>query len=486
MKKNGEKPKGVITVYMTLTLMIIISLLTAIIASARDRSMRMRCENAMDMGMQSIFGEYNRALLDEFDLYFIDSSYGNTNGSSYYTAQHLKDYMQYNLNPAKDQFLPLSRDMFGLSVEDVKVEVESLATDSTYRVYKRQAVHYVKDIYGLSALESLQQAKDTYTQYGVGEYDVEAEKEKNNKKLKKAKNAKDENGNKIEFENPADKIESKRPGMLKLLLEEKEVSDRTADTQELIPNRQLKSGDGIVALSENIDSVAEDMLFQIYLMDKFSSYTKDKGREGLKYELEYILNGKNSDSKNLETTVSLLMATREAANCIHIFTDEQLKSQAKTVAGIICDFLCVPELADTLAYSICFAWSFAETCVDIRTLLDGGKVPMMKDYSTWVLKDLTSALSFKAHLKDGRNCKEGFDYNTYLGVFIMFKSDREKLERSLAMIENDMRHMKGNDHFQMDDCIEFLDVTVTIKSSYNRSYSIRRYFGYDDIPIMSF
>ena len=69
--------RGQITVFLSLVLCLILSVLFAGIESVRVAGMRLKLESAMDMGLYSVFAEYNRELLNQYDLYFIDTSYGS-------------------------------------------------------------------------------------------------------------------------------------------------------------------------------------------------------------------------------------------------------------------------------------------------------------------------------------------------------------------------------------------------------------------------
>lgn len=484
---SGERKfKGTITVFLTLSLTIVISLIAAVIASARDRSMRMRCETAMDLGLLSVFGEYNRELLSQFDLYFIDSAYGGQNGSSYYTAERLKDYMQYNLNPAKGQILPFSRDLFALKADDVDVKMESLATDSGMRVYKRQAIRYVKDRFGMSVIEGMKKTEKEYKQYRIDELDPDAERQKELDKMERAGTPEDEEGNPVEVENPVKKIDDQREGVIEFLLGEVEVSEKGIDTSSLASNRNLKSGDGIVANTEDLDSVVNNLLFDFYLLDKFQCYTNDLGKKSIDYELEYIINGKDNDRKNLSLVVSAIQAVRYGANAMHALQSEMLKPQAEGAAAVVSAVLLSPELEEPLTNIILFAWSFAETCVDVKTLLKGGKVPIMKDDETWVLKSLPMALAYKSHLDEGTSVEKGISYESYLMLFLMLEGSEKKLKRSVDLIECVLRNSPGNESFRMDNCIEFLEVEARVRSRFGREYEIDRYFGYADMPKRDF
>ena len=478
--------KGEITVFLCLSMTVIISLLLAILRSDIDKAMRMRTENAMDMGMQSVFAEYNKALLEQYDLYFIDSSYCTANGDAYYTAKHLKDYMSYNVNPGKGQLTLLEKDLFNMSVEDVKILIYSLATDNNAAVYKRQAISAVKNRYGGSIIDSLKANSSSYESSGIKNYELDKKRQSAREKMfDEASKAKDSEGNSISFDDPTKDIENKRSGIIGIILKDTELSNASINNSSLPTNRSLKTGDGIVECHDNLDSLVNNLLFTEYLGWKFACYTNDLGKEGIKYELEYILKNKNSDIENLKGVIKDLLLLRETANVIYLNKDPEKKNEAKVIATALAAVLKMPDLAKVIEEVIIFSWGFAESCVDIKTLLEGGKVPIMKDNTTWVLS-LTKAMNFRAHLKDGLSKSKGLDYVSYLKIFLMLENQSDKVFRSLDVIEKNICKSKNNNNFKIDNCIEYLDAEAVVIGRYGYRVSIRRYFGYVAMPRMSY
>ncbi|MBR1876759.1 MAG: hypothetical protein IJ805_06605, partial [Lachnospiraceae bacterium] len=82
------KYRGTITVFLSLILTIILSLIMAVTESAIYHAARMKTEMIADMGMDSVFAEYNRELLSRYDLYFIDTSYGSMTPSLEKLKEH--------------------------------------------------------------------------------------------------------------------------------------------------------------------------------------------------------------------------------------------------------------------------------------------------------------------------------------------------------------------------------------------------------------
>lgn len=474
------KANGIITVYLSLSLFIVISLLTTVIASARDKAMRQRIEMAMDMSLQSIFAEYNRALLENYDLYFIDSSYGGNRGSILATKDHFNEYFEYNLNPSKRTYVTDIRDLYGLKLDKSNITLFSLATDNNADVYKRQAIHYVKDKFGISIIEGLKKNNSKYKKKQIEAYDTKQKREEAYKRLKKADAARDENGKRIEYENPVNSIEEERGGVLNLILGKKDISNNKLKESNIPSERSLQTGDGIINQKDDLNSLTNNLLFNYYLNDKFSCYTDEKNNKGLLYEIEYILYGKESDTQNLKKTVNKLLIIREAANSIAIFQDSEKKAEADLIASGLALLLFMPELEDSFTEIILFAWAFAEACVDVRTLLENGKVPIIKNSNEWVLNNLAKALNFKLYLNSGKSkTNEGLSYKDYLLVFLSSMSNENKIYRSLDMLETNMREMVGNYHFRIDQCIEFLEIEAEVSSQFKFKYNIRRFFGYE-------
>lgn len=70
--------KGSITVFLALILSLILSLVTASIQSVQAAAARTQILNSVDIGLYSLFGQYDRFLLKEYDLFFLDGTQGST------------------------------------------------------------------------------------------------------------------------------------------------------------------------------------------------------------------------------------------------------------------------------------------------------------------------------------------------------------------------------------------------------------------------
>lgn len=474
--------RGQITVFLSLILSLILSILLAGIESARIAGMRMKLENAMDMGLYSVFAEYNRELLKQYDLYFIDTSYGSGTPSPFYTGEHLRDYMDYNLKTQKGLMIFGAVDFTGLSADKADITGYSLATDDNGAVFKRQAIHYIKDVYGISIINRLRNQIHDYQSCGIGSRDVDQERENAERRLHEWKIPSENEGEEektVEIDNPADDINDTRSGILKLVIQEGlPVSNKKFQISGLASHRELQKGDGIADHTENLNSHINEMLFGKYIEKKYSTYTRPLNHEALDYEIEYILCGKDSDSENLKSTAGKLLKLREASNVIYLFSDAERQAEAEALAAVIATAAGFPPLTELVKYTLIFAWAFVESVIDVRVLLDGGKVPMVKTKEDWNFS-IDHLDNFTQHLDHGKSSEKGLLYNDYLQIFLYLQNKSQKVYRCMDVIEMNLRKTPGNHQFMIDGCMDYMEADVSVAGSYGYSFQIKRSYGYE-------
>ena len=85
------------TIYLALSLTAVLSLCVLLIEGARMNGARFMAEYSLDVGMNSVLAEYHKELLEQYDVFFVDTSYGTDLPSIYNTAEHLQKYINaYN------------------------------------------------------------------------------------------------------------------------------------------------------------------------------------------------------------------------------------------------------------------------------------------------------------------------------------------------------------------------------------------------------
>ena len=421
-----------------------------------------------------------------YDLFFIDSSYGSEHPSIYNTGEHLRRYMEYNLNTSKGLMVFKKGDYLGLKPEVAAVSIYSLASDEGGQVFKRQAIHSAKDNLGISAIEGIRKQIGEYEKSGIKDMDVSKDRQRaeDNFRNYEIPPIVHEDGTKeeITIENPADEVNATRAGILGLVIKDTgQISGKNFILSELASHRKLATGEGIIANNENLESAYNEILFGEYVLDKFGTYTDKKQHEAISYEAEYVLIGKGSDLENLKGVVNRLLLLRETANVIYLLKDAAKVAEAEALAIAIAGFLGLPAIIDLLKYTLIFAWAFAESTIDVRTLLEGGKVPIMKTSSDWVLA-IENLLIYQTQMESGKSSEKGSDYNTYIRIFLYFQNKKEKVMRCIDVIEMNLRKTDGNEKFLMDGCLEYVEAEVRVSSKKGYEYTIRRNFGYEAVP----
>lgn len=475
-----------LTVYLTLILTIILSLCLTLIEGTRRNAVYMEAECVTDIGLNSIFAEYHRELFRQYNLFAIDSSYGSSLPQVNLTCNHLEEYIGKNLS-MDDVFLDwlLYRDLLGMKLEDIEMTKVSFMTDDKGSIFRKRAAEAVWDDMSLNLYDELKGWMYTVESKQLTERDIAAEKMKLDKKLKKydgkEKQVSETEWVTVKVKNPTDALEKKRKeGIFTWAVANPSgLSDKSLNMNDLIMarmnNGNVNQGNMRQDKVSTTDKALERFFFQEYLMRYMGHYGTERDESALSYQIEYLIAGKNNDMDNLRSVVSALLAIREVANTVYILSDQNKCMTAETLGYLLASAMLIPEAGDLIKLIILFGWAYAESIYDVKTLLAGGKIPLMKDASTWHY-DLDAALSL------GNNSKitesKGLSYEDYLRIMLMLQNEDTLTARAMNMVEADIRLTAGNEYFRLDGCIDAVEACVRIKSAYGYSCEITRQKGY--------
>lgn len=478
--KTGEN--AYLTVCLALCITLILSLCLTLIEGVRRNGARLETEIAAEAGLQSVLAEYHRELFYQYNIFAVDSSYGTVMPGKINTEKHLEHYLERNLN-CRDVLLGtlFYRDFFALSPQEVSVTKVSVLTDEGGAVFRSCAADAARDDVGLNLLEELQDWMQVIQVNGLEERDVEEEKSSLDGEIQEYDGMEIDTGEEEPYifrvSNPTDGLErQRRKGILKLVFgEDAELSANIIQTEGLIMDRMSRgqSNQGNIAVEQMSEGeqLLERFLFQEYLLRYMGHYGEENEEDALRYQIEYLVSGENSDTDNLRTVLKRICAIREAANMLYLFSDSEKRGEAEFVATLVCDLTMVPELAPVLEAAILLGWAYGESIYDVKTLISGGRIPLMKDAETWHYS-LENALS--GTLDEQGDEGEGLSYEDYLRVFMMC-TDRDTLTaRAMNMVEVDIRLTPGNAAFRLDGCYAGLEAYVKIESGYGFDYEITR------------
>ena len=486
LRQSGQRhvrlrTKGYITVFLSLSLMIILSLVLALYQGARIGAVRMKTECVADISMNSVLAEYSRALYDRYGLLLVDSSYGSGIHAVTNTEEHLRDYAQKNFDRSTLGAIKNAQTMTAMFCKDVKLTGYSFATDNEGAVLKRQILTYMAaEPIGALMTDVLDNAA-VLESSGMDSTDVEGMAGENQSSIDSIEMPSyiDEDGEEITYAvgNPADAVNSQKGiDILSLAIGSAgEISGAKADLSQYASHRQLNQGTGL-SDTESV-SASEKLLLDRYYYEKCGSYGAERERSLLKYQLEYLIYGEASDRENLNGMAKTLLFWREASNLAYLLGCGPKIAEVEAMAAALSSVALVPELYGLIKYSIILAWTFAESVSDLNILFSGGRVPLVKSDSTWRL-GLEEMFHFRDNLGKG-DCGEGLYYKDYLRIKLLMTSGDVKIKRMMDIIEMDIRQTGGNRQFMLDYCIDVLRAEFVIGTKYGYEASIERTYGYE-------
>lgn len=478
-----RRENGYLTVYMALCIGVVLSLCLTLIEGARRSGAAMEAVCVADIGLQSVFAEYHRQLLEQYNLFAIDSSYGTGRPGTYNTEAHLLYYLDKNLDMG-DVFLSsfLYRDFLGLGVDGVEITGASILTDESGKVFRLRAAEAVKDDLGISVLTELQEWMEVIEINGLDSADTRQEKENADKRLRECEYEDDEGKQHVGINNPTAVLEeNRRQGILKHVVENDSlISKNTLDTSGLIYSRmkdgRISQGNLLSEESGWADELAERFFFQEYLLRYMGRYGQEDERDALRYQVEYLIAGMENDTDNLRSVANRICALREAANALYLWNDPTKNAEVELAAEVISSAIFLPEIAPVLKAAMILGWAYAESVYDVKTLFSGGRVPLIKDEESWHY-GLWTALS--GNLSDSSEEGSGMSYEDYLRVFMTLTSIEKLTGRAMDMVEADIRMTEGNAGFCLDGCYDRLEFDIRMSSSFGYEYQLIRQRSYD-------
>lgn len=453
------KQKGSMTAAMSILLLVLLSLITASIQSSRTACARVQAVNSMDTGLYSLFSEYDRELLERYNLFFLDASYNTGRIQIAQVLNHLEDYMK----PVLDSGLTKC------AVQICAADGFRAASDKNGAAVKQQIIRYMKENLGNAGIEAL--LKKTEEEKQVLE---EQENIKNNGMEEINPEETTPMPEISETNNPLEIIKSfKENGFLSFVLPSGvNVSEKTIDLSAALSKRERQQGMGDFPELETEEGLADKIFIQEYAFEKFQSFT-DGAETPLAYEIEYLLGGKEGDRENLSSVVKKLLLLREISNLAFLYTNLQKRGELAACASALSFLLLIPEGMTFVQGVLAAGWAYIEGIADVKALLSGGRVPLVKDSSSWKtqLSDLRA--------DTGISTEKGADYEEYLRILLMSVPEQELVMRIMDVIEVNLRQEEGKEKFAFDACIDAVAVSFQIAGPENKIWQAERMYSYD-------
>lgn len=500
----GHRPsetEGYITVYLALSLAAMLTLFLALLKGARIGAARMQLDSAAHISENAVLAEFQKDLHRRYDLFFVDTAYGGGSASLENLRSHLQAYLEGNFK--RETSSGGVKDLVSVRVESVLVSEARYACDNGAQAVREQVYAYMAadpagsiispllvsaDVWRGMEIEGRQWKTETENSQKEVRRSLQKEKKEAQKVVREKEKAGETvsdtereaaSGKKSEAEKMVEESRSFQnlPILKQVLGDTSALSTVQIDTANQLSHRSVHLGSGLQAENTHGYPRADELLFDEYIMEKMGTYTEPLQDGRLKYQVEYILCGKSSDSKNLESVATRLLLIRETANAVYLFSDSRRMAQVKTVAGIVSLVLFSPELKEPLEKALALAWSYLESVQDVRTLLSGGKVPLQKTDASWQTK-LSDLLTPAKAIRD-RDSGQGLEYGDYLRALLYLEGSTVKTKRTMDVMEMDLRTLSGNEALCLDQCLDAFRMTASATCGWGYDCRFAGTAGYD-------
>lgn len=469
-----------ITVFLSMVFILIVSFILGIIEITVIHTSKNLSRLETDRAVFSVFGEYQKELLEEYQVFAIDGSYGTGD----FSEERITARMHYYETGETDHEI---------------TEIQFL-TDNHGQAFREQVTAYMEECYGIGMIRDFTGLTAEWEEQSVQGEKVQEEESRlvdQFEELKAAAN--EEAGEASEETDQEDPFayfgQIEKSGILSIVMpQDMELSGREIDLGKQASKRVLNTGRGSFPARTGMNGLEERLLFNEYILQNFTNAAADSREDdenkeesaseaedrSLAYEVEYILSGKPSDKENLESVLMKIFLVRVALNYAFLLGNSGKQAEAEAAAATISLLLLMPEGIEIIKQLILLAWAAGESVVDIRTLLSGKRAALIKTDKNWQtsLSDLITMGNSSAQ-SEGENMTDGISYEDYLRAFLFLADQEDTAMRSVDRIEENLVVQHGMDFFQADHCVTKLKVKNTAVIYGELIYTYPVYFGYE-------
>ncbi|MCR4695509.1 MAG: DUF5702 domain-containing protein [Pseudobutyrivibrio sp.] len=478
--------KGSVTIFFSMIIASTMLLIFTMAECIRLYSMADLASMYVDQTSESLFSEYNPLLWQDYRILALDLGYGMENAGTEIMEQKALNYCNYNSNNEA------GKSYLRLNANECHIHEYGLLTDHDGSGLIWMGEKAAKVDLPAQALDLIDGRSREIGD--LGSTDLESAVADGKESLK---NAKEQLANKRQAapedypepqeveDNPLDAFDALKNamsnGLLATIVEDTDdLSEERVDKMTLPSHRVLQRGN---LQKDEADGIIDKALFLDYLILNYSTMANPKAHEGLKYELEYIISGQESDVDNLAALAGKILLIREAANYGAIMKNPALQSQAAEMAMALTSF--APEFYEPVKLAVIGAWAYVESTLDLRLLFAGGQVAGVKTIDQWTSSVWSLSSALNVNVK-ARECANGFSYQDYLLGMMALMPNSILGIRACDVLENALNSTEDYRFVKVDNMVYLANVEMTFSgqemflsllgpySNIDGNYSIKR------------
>lgn len=449
--------KGQITVFLSLLMVTMLLLGLSVVEIVRVNMGKAKAAEAAAGAVCDVKAAYHRELFEEYHLLAVDKCLGGQGEGK--TEQLAQDYLEYTLGGDD-----------GMTVEQVVLSDDTSLIEDDCEGMKEQITSYMELYVELQGVDKLLSLMDAET--AAGETSADA--------IEQGRNEEAGDTDLWVGEDPRSVLKRVLSGgALSVVISDGGYPSSAAFDTEALPSNGSGQSDGgwrnidfedIDELEEQLEGVQDspaeeltDNLYGIgYALEFFNCYTDDDRDRPLDCEVEYMVCGRDNDHDNLEGVVNRIIVHRLPVNLAYLMTDSTKVAEAEAIAAVLA---LIPGVTYSAAkYLLLGCWAYAETLADIRVLLAGNSVQLIKSAGSWHT-DISNIGALANVQNDGYEGADAIDYKGFLAILLAENSGHMYI-RMADLIQ--MKLSLTEESFAMENmmCCFSMDIVIRQPGKY--------------------
>lgn len=442
--------KGNITVFLSLLLISLLILGLTAVEITHAYMGRAKVAEASKGATESIKADYVAELFEDYHLLLLDKTYGGAGEGE--IEEQISEYLEHTLGS-------------DFNVQDVRLGKTTDVLDNDCEVLKREITEYMKlrtELDGAERIINIISDNEDPTR------DV-------SDSVKNGSNE-ESDSNKMSTGDPRGAVRNATiGGVLSVVVPDDTLPSNVQIDTSLFPSKGRTEEDDVREIDTNFNDIdrieetlktstsdcvttlAEGYYGIAYAIDTFANYTSEEKNGVFELETEYLIAGKDNDYDNLKAVVNRLIMHRIGFNMAFLLNDSKRLAQIKPVAVFIS---LLPFVTYGMAkYFLVACWSYAETLVEVKSLLAGNSISYVKKSETWQtdFKKLGNLKNVENINYEGR---DSLDYEDFLMIFLAEKY-KDIYWRMCDVMQLNVRRSQPD--FLMKNCIYSFETQISVE-----------------------
>lgn len=475
-----------ITPFCALCLMLVASCLFVLLEAVRVYGLDYYASMKAEAGMDNVCAEYQPLLWQQYGLLVLDGAYGTEHFSEEYVTEQLTKFVSKQITGKETIVQPLN--LFSMILSETELQGYALLTDEDGDLFLNYVAERMKEDLPIGI------AEDIYENYQKGN-DLEAQSletavsdavqmlgwAKSSKwndieeKIRDAETEEEERAAREEawilnssyikaLEDAFNSVGNMQTSTtLRLIWDDlSSISTKNSKPQSDLATRE--KSEGTIRYIKEKDWYRK-LLVLAYMDNYFSNYVEPMEEHFLSYELEYVLCGKDTEWKNLEGTLQKILLVREAANFTYLLQDSEKMQIAEGMASAIGLLIGEnPGAVKVIQLGLIAAWAYAESILDVRALMAGDKISLVKTKDEWNIEISNLSSVFQTDSR-AKACENGMKYEDYVMMLLYMEGDETMAFRMLEVMELSLQSISDYKNCQIHQMIVALQYQLHFESN---------------------